>query len=778
MKPNFALDLSQDGIRLLHRARRGWTLIGEVPLDAPDMAEQLRILRETALSLDPSGLRSKLVIPDSEILYTNLPVNTDTPEGAHSALRSQLEGLTPYPVEQLAFDWVGHGAQVPVAVVAHDTLAEAETFATEHRLNPVSFVANPQNGPEGHEPFFGLTKAAAQLLDADDPLERDTQPIGTTASALVVEETTPPNASAALPEAAFAEELPHSPSEISEDATGPDTLAHDRLPEPQENSGNTALETSPEETAEDTHAETDQAAITSTESASPEAPSIEAKAEEAPILPKPPQGAEPTTAPEHEEPQETPAPSPPIGAALSKAEANSPTEPPAQHSIPAETHPLPTETPPVSPFGIAQPTPPGLLARPAIIGGAMTALLALAALAIWVLLSQDTRHQNAEIPPQPGETIVPAPKTASSSPVQTAQTHRPIPLPPGAVGAPRIPAPPSTIAWDDIAQAPNHQLWPELRLPTPAPQEHVMLTPRPAEKTSQDILAEEDQSTASAINDATAPQTSPSPEVVVTPPPQEAPKADTVAADVPSETDALPAEVDTQDTSATDSAVLAALADDPLAGLRPRARNAATPIVETADQDPTAEAPETSDTPEEPPEAERNLGGLNYATLSAQRPRARAPLAVPAPPPPAPEAGPGGDAATAASLAALAQLTPKARPRNLPKPSRTAPDKSDDNAPVAKAVPRTAAVRPSAPTVKSVARQATVQKAINLRKVNLIGVYGTSNSRRALVRLKSGRFVKLKIGDKLDGGRVAAIGERELRYVKRGRNYTLQLPKG
>ena len=35
----------------------------------------------------------------------------------------------------------------------------------------------------------------------------------------------------------------------------------------------------------------------------------------------------------------------------------------------------------------------------------------------------------------------------------------------------------------------------------------------------------------------------------------------------------------------------------------------------------------------------------------------------------------------------------------------------------------------------------------------------------------------VEIGDRLDGGRVAAISDSELRYVKRGRNVVLKIPK-
>jgi hypothetical protein len=82
------------------------------------------------------------------------------------------------------------------------------------------------------------------------------------------------------------------------------------------------------------------------------------------------------------------------------------------------------------------------------------------------------------------------------------------------------------------------------------------------------------------------------------------------------------------------------------------------------------------------------------------------------------------------------------------------------------------------PTSASISREATVKNAINLREVNLIGVYGKPSSRRALVRLENGRFRKVQVGDSIDGGRVSAIGDSELRYQKSGRSIVLKMPKG
>lgn len=152
------------------------------------------------------------------------------------------------------------------------------------------------------------------------------------------------------------------------------------------------------------------------------------------------------------------------------------------------------------------------------------------------------------------------------------------------------------------------------------------------------------------------------------------------------------------------------------------------------------------------------------------------------------------------SLSELAQIRPKLRPRNeqvaeevtatatkqaIPVSPRPIARPRNFAATVAKAEklvtvaavkPRT--VSPSIPSSASVAKQATVKNAINMRNINLIGVYGKPSSRRALVRLANGKYKKVKVGDSIDGGKVAAIGESDLRYVKRGRNLVIKLPKG
>ena len=82
------------------------------------------------------------------------------------------------------------------------------------------------------------------------------------------------------------------------------------------------------------------------------------------------------------------------------------------------------------------------------------------------------------------------------------------------------------------------------------------------------------------------------------------------------------------------------------------------------------------------------------------------------------------------------------------------------------------------PSRSTVATRATIPNAIRLNEVNLVGVFGTTGDRRALVRLPSGRYVRVRVGDRVDGGRVARITESELFYQKGNRTVSLSVPRG
>lgn len=188
------------------------------------------------------------------------------------------------------------------------------------------------------------------------------------------------------------------------------------------------------------------------------------------------------------------------------------------------------------------------------------------------------------------------------------------------------------------------------------------------------------------------------------------------------------------------------------------------------------------------------LGGLSRNELAEVRPRPRpATLAAVAlalrdaaplvdTDPDAETAEDEADALDSATAQAIASsLKPLARPRDFSdtvessREASPAPQQQVASA-AALSAPRSAA--PQIPSAASVAQQATVRGAINLRQVNLIGVYGQPSNRRALVRLSNGRYQKVQVGDRLDGGQVRAIGENELSYVKNNRAIVLTMPRG
>ncbi|MFN3972451.1 MAG: hypothetical protein ACK4L4_13930 [Gemmobacter sp.] len=175
MRPNFALTLTFETIGLARRTARGWISVGEVATDSPDLSEMLSYLRSKAFGLSPQGVTTKLVLPNSEILFTDVAAEGSEGE-RHARVRAALEGMTPYAVDELVFDIQGEGPVVRVAIVARETLEQAEAFAMQHRFNPVSFVATPPIGSFAGEAFFGPTGAAASLIAPGEQVERDADP--------------------------------------------------------------------------------------------------------------------------------------------------------------------------------------------------------------------------------------------------------------------------------------------------------------------------------------------------------------------------------------------------------------------------------------------------------------------------------------------------------------------------------------------------------------------------------------------------------------------------
>ncbi|MEM9970435.1 MAG: hypothetical protein AAF762_04995 [Pseudomonadota bacterium] len=179
------------------------------------------------------------------------------------------------------------------------------------------------------------------------------------------------------------------------------------------------------------------------------------------------------------------------------------------------------------------------------------------------------------------------------------------------------------------------------------------------------------------------------------------------------------------------------------------------------------------------------LGGLTVDELASRRPTtrpvsaqeaaARASLFTDATNTAAPSTE--DDQPSGSVLAVASSRLPSLRPSNMDVIVASAQRITTPPAETFAAVaPSVAAPQPSIPSNASVTRAATERNVIRLRDMNLIGVTGSASDRRALVRLPSGRFVRVGVGDRLDGGRVAAIGENSLQYVRRGRNITLDIP--
>ena len=247
----------------------------------------------------------------------------------------------------------------------------------------------------------------------------------------------------------------------------------------------------------------------------------------------------------------------------------------------------------------------------------------------------------------------------------------------------------------------------------------------------------------------------------IAPAPAEAAPADDGAADpetaAPEDNDASAVPAADGAADAAEAAPLPPPVDPAHAALKPRARPGA--VVTAAAERAAREAAEAEAL------AQAIASATPQAVATSQRPKARPKGLARVVTTPAVD-----DAVAAAMASSIAATVPTPAPAPAPAAAPSPPEEIDEPEPVAPT--------PNIPTSTTVAKQATIKNAINLRNINLIGVYGSSSSRRALIRMGNGRYVKVKIGDRLDGGQVAAIGDRELSYVKRGRTIVLKIEGG
>ncbi|MDT1061755.1 hypothetical protein RM190_07785 [Paracoccus sp. CPCC 101403] len=184
----YALTFSGDAVHLQkrdpftpsrpHERKPAWRHLGSVDFDEPDFHDMLTELRTMATGEGAEvPLAVTLVIPDDQILYTTLTI---APSGDRErAVAKSLDGLTPYPIDELSFDWEGEGDSVRVAAVARQTLREALEFAREYGFEGQRFSADPEHDQFVGEPDFALA-APGRQRPVIDPAQA-----GVTAAALM-----------------------------------------------------------------------------------------------------------------------------------------------------------------------------------------------------------------------------------------------------------------------------------------------------------------------------------------------------------------------------------------------------------------------------------------------------------------------------------------------------------------------------------------------------------------------------------------------------------------
>ncbi|MFP7672878.1 hypothetical protein ACG74X_05915 [Marivita sp. S0852] len=821
MTPDFALTLSFDGISLLRRVSSGWTLIGDVALDATDLRSALADLRTEADAVSPHGGQVKLVLPNEQIKYLRFPETGLTGDALQQDIRRALDGATPYAVDDLTFDWTVSDGTVFVAAVANETLDEAEAFAKSHHFEPVCFTAIAEKGNFEGEVFFGPTaswdgdapvKDSAAIVIVPPEASDDTVSDDTTDPADEPEDRSPPPSSEVQDSDTSQDRDEHEDIGLTPGAADPsqtDSGTSDRplvLPSPPPAVSFASIRAS------------------RTDDAAPPGPAIPLKADTDAPAPRFKLGGARKSARDTDvtapglqvEPADDPQQRKGVGM-FSRRTKDANSKPPKPDSVAPPAPKMPPPTPPevktphdpgparaavariaamranrsgaktadepanipderqrLTVFGAR--TEPQIGGKPRFLGLMLTSalLIFLLAVAAWATVFVDegisrffdrddtpsiARLPDVELQPIDGSVTAPpdeadvdvaaldtgdgdAPDASGLSdvlPPPAALTPQEAAARYAATGiwqkSPDAPAPPSLTSLDDLYVASidgSVQQFDAVALPSatmlrndetylslsnpPPPGSRYDLDPRGlVVATPEGALNPEGVRIFAGLPPALPPARPAAPEVIPEP------DQDTAEAAVAS----------------------------PLQDVRPRIRPQG--LVENNER--------------------ATLAGNTRAELAAFRPVLR----------PATLKAAEENAQPEATQFAVAQsVQPVTRPRNFSRIVARAREVQQTQraevTQVAAVAPRT--VQPRIPSSASVARQATVTNAINLRRINLIGVYGKPSNRRALVRLSNGRYQKVAVGDRLDGGRVAAIGASELRYTKNGRNVVLDMPDG
>ena len=76
---------------------------------------------------------------------------------------------------------------------------------------------------------------------------------------------------------------------------------------------------------------------------------------------------------------------------------------------------------------------------------------------------------------------------------------------------------------------------------------------------------------------------------------------------------------------------------------------------------------------------------------------------------------------------------------------------------------------------RKVARLATKADVLDLDTINVIGIFGQKNNRTAIVRLENGTIQRINVGSRFNGGRIIAISDSSVTYVKDNHNHVLRM---
>ena len=831
MKPNFALSLSFDGIRLLHRVPGGWHLVGEAAFDAEDLAGELTMLRRTAQALDSSGLRSKILIPNEQIKYLTL----DNPNASDDDIRAALDGTTPYALDDLVIDASRDEAATYIAAVARETLDEALDFARQHRFQPTSFAGVPEQGAFLGEAFFG---AADPLLT----VERDSD-------AVTVIGTAKPPAPAPAPVAETEE---------------PETGADDHEVEGEGNDEEASPEAETPKDAEAAEVETEPAADLASEVAKESeevTPIFSSRTKPLRVTFDVPQAVKAAPAAPPREGSGEPVFSsrgrqePPLGRPDGKTSGNMPALPSALQHASASLDPaedfdddgsdmekkgkggkaelrsilavgatvaeadaakIPGRRSPLS--KVAEPSAEQV-ERPQKAGSSgrylwliLTAILLvfLAAVGIWASVT-DTSLSRLIFGPDDAVVELAASDPAAAAPEAESPSINDeelsdladmADLPPDEVPPPDA-APSEEIAAGDetvdtgTAEAVSLPVVSSPTILSPAEAERIYVATGVWQRAPRLPLTPRTESSDTIFLAAIDPTIGGADAIAL-------PDLLRSGRDAPLEAQALPPPPGTVFQRDAEGFILATAEGTLLpSGIIVTAGAPALvppqrPVFEITEPAGSPASSEEAATQEDLAAADpalagkrpkarpvalaetierASLGGRTFDELSGIRPKSRPEGLVIAEAPAdaiaeALAAAAGDPFADATELAVASSERPRARPRNF-----------DRVVTAATAAPKPAAAPAmvqgsSGPVPRSVAEAATEDSVLALRDLALIGLMGPANDRRAMIRTAFGRILLVRVGDELDGGRVTSIGDSALTYTKRGRTYTLEMPAG